>query len=327
MINAAIVGLGGWGQNLVTSVQGKSDRIRFTTGVTRTPAKAEEFCREHAIALGDDYAAMLADLAIDAVVLATPHTRHAAEIVAAAEAGKHVFAEKPFTMTVAEAETALDALASRGLKAGVGHNRRFAPNTTELKRMLDVGELGERVHIEGQFSANMARHDGTWRSSRTESPAGGMTSLGIHLVDMFIHLFGRVTEVQTWSRRVAMPYDVDDATSVLIGFEDGRVGTLSTVANSASIWRVRVLASSGWVELKEQNRLERLMTDGTHEEKEWPGLAYPSFETIGAGLDAFADDVEGKAAFPITPDEIRHCIAMFEAIVRSAETGEKVRLS
>jgi len=327
MINAAIVGLGGWGQNLVTSVQGKSDRIRFTTGVTRTPAKAKEFCREHDIALGDDYTAMLADPAIDAVVLATPHTRHAAEIVAAAEAGKHVFAEKPFTMTVAEVETALAALASRGLKAGVGHNRRFAPNTIELKRMLDAGELGERVHIEGQFSSNMARHDGTWRSNRTESPAGGMTSLGIHLVDMFIHLFGRVTEVQTWSRRVAMPYDVDDATSVLVGFEDGRVGTLSTVANSASMWRVRVLASSGWVELKEQNRLERLMIDGTHEENEWPGLAYPSFETIGAGLEAFADDVEDRAPFPITPDEIRHGIAMFEAIVRSAETGDKVRLS
>ena len=326
MINAAIVGLGGWGQNLVTSVQGKSDRIRFTTGVTRTPSRAEDFCREHDIALGGDYAAMLADPSIDAVVLATPHTRHATEIVAAAEAGKHVFAEKPFTLTVADAETALDALASRGLKVGIGHNRRFAPNTIELKRMLDAGELGALVHIEGQFSANLARHDGTWRSSRTESPAGGMTSLGIHLVDMFIHLFGRVTEVQTWSRRIAMPYDIDDSTSVLIGFEDGRVGTLGTVANSASIWRVRVFGSSGWAELKEQNRIERLMVDGTHDEREWPGLGYPSFETIGAGLDAFADDVEGKAAFPITPDQIRHGVAMFEAIVKSAETGEKVRL-
>ncbi len=326
MINAAIVGLGGWGQTLVRSVQGKSDHVRFTTGVTRTPARAEEFCREHAIALGDDYAAMLADPAIDAVVLATPHTRHGAEIVAAAQAGKHVFCEKPFALTATQAETALEALASRGLKVGIGHNRRFAPNTIELKRLLDAGELGRPVHIEGQFAANLARHGGTWRTSRSESPAGGMTSLGVHLVDMFIHLFGRIAEVETWSRRIAMPYDVDDSTAVLVDFEDGRIGCLGTVATGASMWRVRVFATLGWVELSEQNRLERLMLDGSHDDKVWPGLAYPSFETVGAGLDAFADDVEGRAPFPITPDEIRHGVAVFEAIVRSAETGEKVRV-
>ncbi len=116
MINAASVGLGGWGRTMVKSVQGKSDRIRFTTGVTRTPARAEEFCREHAIALGDDYARMLADPAIDAVVLATPHTRHGAEIVAAAEAGKHVFCEKPFTLTAAEAETHAWCVAERAVR-------------------------------------------------------------------------------------------------------------------------------------------------------------------------------------------------------------------
>ena len=92
------------------------------------------------------------------------------------------------------------------------------------------------------------------------------------------------------------------------------------------MWRVRVFGTSGWAELKEQNHIERLMTDGTHHEQEWPGLEYPSYETVGAGLDAFADDVEGRAPFPITPDEIRHGTAVFEAIAKSAETGEKVRV-
>ena len=92
------------------------------------------------------------------------------------------------------------------------------------------------------------------------------------------------------------------------------------------MWRVRVFAEKGWVELHEQNRLERLMIDGSHDDKTWPGLAYPSYETVAAGLEAFADDVAGKAAFLITPDDIRHGIAVFEAIVRSAETGEKVRV-
>src|SRR5688500_20264468 len=95
MIRAAIVGLGRWGQNLVNSVQGKSDAIRFVAGATRTVAKAEAYAREKGFPLHDTYKKVLADPKIDAVVLATPHTQHAAQVVAAAKAGKHVFTEKP----------------------------------------------------------------------------------------------------------------------------------------------------------------------------------------------------------------------------------------
>src|SRR5690606_6355042 len=109
MINSAIVGLGRWGQGLVESVQGRSERIRFTRGVTRTPSKAEAFCAKNGIALGDDLAAALRDRKLDAVVLATPHTQHAEQIVAAARRRKHVFCEKPFTLTRKSAERALAA--------------------------------------------------------------------------------------------------------------------------------------------------------------------------------------------------------------------------
>ena len=192
MINAAIVGLGRWGRLLAESVQGTSKRIRFTAGVTRSPAKAQDFCSRHGIVLHGDYGAVLDDPGIDAVVLATPHSQHFEQVIAAAHAGKHVFCEKPFTLTRRDAETALGALDAAALKVAVGHNRRFAPNTIELKRMIDAGELGELLHIEGNFSADLAPQAGAWRSDRAESPAGGMTSLGIHVVDAYIHLFGPV---------------------------------------------------------------------------------------------------------------------------------------
>src|SRR5687767_14025424 len=99
MINAAIVGLGRWGQNLVNSVQGKSEKIRFTTGVLRHPENAREYAKQQGLKLQSDFAKVLADPAIDAIVLATPHTIHADQVVAAAKAGKPVFSEKPFTLT------------------------------------------------------------------------------------------------------------------------------------------------------------------------------------------------------------------------------------
>ena len=136
MLNAAIVGIGRWGQLLVESVQGKSDQIQFVAGVTRTRAKAEDFCSTHKIDLRDDYAEIIGDSAIDAVVLATPHTQHEEQIIAAAKAGKHVFTEKPFTLSRASAERALAACKEAGVTVAIGHNRRFMKNTEALKAMV-----------------------------------------------------------------------------------------------------------------------------------------------------------------------------------------------
>ena len=141
MLNAAIVGVGRWGRLLVDSVQGKSDLIRFGAGVTRTRAKAEDYCAKSGIELRDTYDQILSDPEIDAVVLATPHTEHESQIIAAAIAGKHVFTEKPFTLDRASAVAALAACRKAGVTVALGHNRRFMANVRELKRMIEAGEL------------------------------------------------------------------------------------------------------------------------------------------------------------------------------------------
>ena len=82
MIRAAIIGLGSWGQHLVRSVQGRSSAIQFTAYATRTPARAADFAAANGLRMLESYAAALADPAIDAVVLATPHRQHTDQIVA-----------------------------------------------------------------------------------------------------------------------------------------------------------------------------------------------------------------------------------------------------
>jgi len=86
MIKAAIVGLGWWGKVLVNAVRGKSDRIAFTHAHTRTRASGEAFCTEQGLSLVDSYDDLLAHDAVDAVVLATPHSRHRGQIEAATAA-------------------------------------------------------------------------------------------------------------------------------------------------------------------------------------------------------------------------------------------------
>ena len=104
MINAGIVGLGWWGQNLVNSVQDKSESIKFSAGAVRHPDKVVEFSQKNHLEMYSSYDQMLSEADIDSVVLATPHSIHAEQMMNAVSAGKHIYCEKPFTMNKSDAE-------------------------------------------------------------------------------------------------------------------------------------------------------------------------------------------------------------------------------
>src|SRR5690242_17603458 len=257
MIRAAIVGIGTWGRNLVTSVQGKSDAIRFVAGATRTPAKAAEFCGQHGIRLLDSYETVLKDPEIDAVVLATPHSQHCAQIVAAARAGKHVFTEKPLGVDAKESVEAVAACARHGVTLAVGYNWRFQPALGEAKRMLEDGRLGRLLHLEGNFCGPSAYRFALehWRHDREEVPAGGMTGRGVHVVDAMLYLAGPIASVFAQSERLVQPSGADDTTSMLFRFASGATGYLGTVIATAETWRLQVFGSKGWLEVGDVEHL------------------------------------------------------------------------
>src|SRR3954468_20376247 len=242
MIRAAIVGIGTWGQNLVKSVQGKSERIRFVAGATGTPSKVLDFSKQFGFRLERNYEDLLKSQDVEAIVLATPHSLHCEQIVAAAKAGKHVFVEKPLGLDRQEAERAVAACAERGVVLAVGYNWRFQPALREIKAMLQDGRLGKLVHIEGNFcgpSAYRFKRE-HWRQDRDEVPAGGMTGRGVHVVDAMLYLAGRVETVVAQSRRLVQDFGVDDTTSMLFGFKGGPTGYLGTFIATAETWRLQV---------------------------------------------------------------------------------------
>src|SRR6266566_3130472 len=136
MINAAIVGLGWWGRTLVESAQG-SDRIRFVAGATRTVSpEVKAFADTHKLWLAESFEGLLTDSNVQAVVLCTPHSMHSRQVIAAAQAGKHVFCEKPFALTKSDAEAAVDATRRAGVTLGLGYNRRFHPEMNKLRERI-----------------------------------------------------------------------------------------------------------------------------------------------------------------------------------------------
>lgn len=316
---AAIVGLGRWGQNLVKSVSGQPDAgLEFTLGVTRTPNKAAEFCLSKGFPVSDDYDAALADAGIDAVVLATPHSQHCDQICAAARAGKHVFVEKPVTLTLEEARMAVAACDKHSVVLCAGFNRRFLPGYKALKAQTRAGNIGTPLHVDANFSGPFG-YDYTadmWRGTVSENPAGGMAAMGIHMLDAMIGVLGPVHAVTCLSRRRVLSAPIDDTTTVQLEFESGATGTLTTLMATAANWRFQLFGSSGWLAMPDQASLT-VQKIGHDPEMHH----FEPADTLREELVHFAHCIQDGAK-PIVPiEDILWGVAAMEAIAISAAMG------
>jgi len=321
MITAAIVGLGRWVQTLVTAVQGESDKLRFTHAVSRDPAHVRDFTVQHGLNAVHALDAVLGDPSIDAIVLATPHSLHLEQIVAAARARKAVFCEKPLTLTKADALYAVEACREAGIVLGVGTDKRFFPAMDALARLVAAGELGRVLHLEGNFSNEVAaRMFSPWRDSPDESPAGGLTGTGIHVLDSFVRIAGpaRRVQAQLLSHRTAP--DPLDTLSVVLEFERGISGMLGAVRSTPAFWRVHVFGRDGSAEVLGRTELI-LRKSGKDPER----CTLEPLDSVRINLEAFADAAAGRAPYPISPREIVDVVAAFEAIVRSAGSNGRVQ--
>jgi predicted dehydrogenase len=329
MIRAAIVGLGGWGRTIVDAVQGKSERITFVAGTTRTRAKAEDFCKERKIALRDDLEGILQDRGIDAVVFTTPHSQHAEHVERAARAGKHVYVEKPFALTVASARSALDAVRKAGIALGIDYQRRFHPSIGEIRARVRDGRLGTICFAMAESTApsGLFLPKESWRTNPNETPVGAMTGIGVHLVDGFIDLFGDIAQVYCVNARRGAPL-VDDTTTVTLVHKNGVLASFSCSIASAPNYRVAVYGTRGLAET--DRNLEVFRFSPAPDKPGHPPPVQPELidhkgvNPVKAGLEAFAAAVRGDAPFPIPADQIIHGVAVFEAIVKSFETGNPV---
>jgi predicted dehydrogenase len=336
MIRAAIVGLGWWGKTLVEAAD-DSGAIRFVAGATRTVTpEIEAFARKHGFALAPNYEAVLADPGVDAVVLATPHSMHGAQVVAAAAAKKHIYCEKPFTLTKRDAEDAVAAVRKAGVTLALGYNRRLHPEMIKLRDMIRAGELGTVLHVESTMtfpnalSINLAH----WRADKTETPLGGLMPMGVHAVDGMIDLCGPVDHVFAQSFRRAAPIDADDTTSILFRMKEGMSGYLGTMTTTGPGFSFQVFGSKGWLRLEgvthvagasSEERRTRLFGACKFqpikgEAKTWQA---ETMDISRVALEAFAKAAEGGPAYPIPYDQMIHGVAVTEAIVRAAGS-EKV---
>lgn len=329
MIDVAVVGLGWWGRNIVGLLAG-SERLRPVLGVDPLP-EGRAWAQAHGLAATGDLADALADPRIDAVLVCSPHRFHAEQIVAIAQAGKHVFCEKPFTTTTGDADVALAAVAAAGVRLGIGHERRFEPPVMELQERCRSGDLGVPLVFEGNFSQDkfLALPPDNWRLSKTEAPVGPLSATGIHLVDLAVSILGEPREVWARLSTRATTFGNGDTLSVMLGFDSGATASITAILTTPFIGRICVLGSEGWMEIRDRTHPEdptgwdvTTVRRGVDREERFVA---PNPAVLD-NLECFAAAVEGDGTYPVPLAQIRSTVRAFEAITRSALSGTVERL-
>jgi predicted dehydrogenase len=352
LINLAVVGLGKFGRRHVDTAIA-SGRFRVVRAVVRNPGPAQEYASARDIQLSTDLAEALEDPLVDAVSLVTPHRLHVPQIIQAAAAGKHVLAEKPFALTAADAEKAVSACARAGVVVAVGHDNRFYPAIREVKRLVDGGTLGTIIHAEAHLSHDLMRKasvaaravlpgaertnarpsTGAWRLDCSEAPVGSMAHLGVHRIDTFVQLFGRVTQVFALPGPKILNVGWDDTLSVLLKFAAGLSAYVSSSLATPLSSRMQIFGSGGGVEVTGPRDFKEYLraslrtvsvqgADGSFQTRE-----FEAGDSVMSNFRAFADAIEEKAPYPVPPEEIIHVPAVLEAITRSLASGCAVSIA
>ncbi len=323
-LRVAVVGLGWWGRIIVPLLKA-SDKLEVVAAVDPDPA-ALDFSKKQELKLLKSLDDALNDPEVQGVVLCTPHTLHTGQIVKAANAKKHVFCEKPLSLSRSDVLKAVESCNQNHVVLAVGHEKRFEPPIQELVRLAGSGGLGTLLQIEANFSQDkfLSLPQDNWRLSGKEAPAGPMTATGIHLLDLSVGLMGPAARVFASVRKLGSQLSNGDTLGILVNFESGANALLSAVLATPFDGRFAVYGNKGWAEVRDKAHPESpkgwsftLCLRG--EEK--VTREFPPAKAVLANLEAFADAAKGRAPYPVPQEQMIANVSALEAIFRSAASG------
>ncbi len=331
-VRIALVGMGWWGRKMLDVLAAVPAEIRVVRAVEPNLLPVRELCERRGIALSAEYADALDDAAVEAVVLATPHALHEAQIARAVAAGKHVFCEKPLALTRAGAERAVALCRDAGLVLGMGHERRWEPPVADLLAKADAGALGRIHQIEANFSHDkfLTLDRDNWRLKPDQAPAGGMTATGIHLLDLSVRLLGPAESVLCICEQLSSDLPQGDTVAAFAKFRGGGTSYVSASLANPFMSRLTVYGARGWIDIRDKAHVEApagwVVTSGMAGQP-ITTAELPPAEPVKDNLVAFAHAIRGGDKYPITAEHLVNSIALLEAVFASARSGGIARVA
>jgi len=234
-LRVASLGIGWWSDVLADAAK-RSGLIEIVSCYTRGEEKRRAFAAKYGCRAAASYEEILKDDAVEAIINTTPNNIHLETTQMAAEAGKHVFLDKPIANSVADGNAIARVCEKHGVVLALGYQRRRESHFRWIRSEILAGRFGKLVQGEANISRDrLGQFDMTsWRYTAAGMPGGVMLQIGIHYVDVLEMLLGPVRRVSGALSHLVLPGDNPDVAGLILEHENGAISTLSASYASAS---------------------------------------------------------------------------------------------
>ncbi len=329
MVGVGFVGAGRWAPVLAEAA-GRARNIRIQGCCDTSLDAAQGFVAQYGGRAFESLDALLEDDSVEAVIVVTPNDQHAVAVEAAVARRKPVFVEKPVASTLKDAQRVRKLAAASGIPVSVGQCARRLKGIRRVRAMLESGELGDLVLVEGNYSTDRAwslplTH---WRMDRNRNRGGPLVQLGVHHIDTFHYLSGPIVRVLACSKHLHAPAQIEDVVTVLGEFASGASSYLGSAWVTPEIFWVRVsgtkAAAAFTVDLRTWSRSEETDANSvlTVQRRGEDVRAVPleRGDMLAEELEEFAKVVQTGERPEVGIEEGMAVVAVIEAALRSAST-------
>jgi len=323
-VGYAVIGCGRISTSHLKAINQLPEYIDLIATVDMEGYRAERYCEEFgAKKYYTSVADVLNDKAVEAVDLCLPPSAHCPIAVQSMNAGRHVLVEKPMCLTVAEADEMIETADKNGVILMCGQSRRFNDPLMSARKMIREGKIGKLIHISvaaGGKSEQAAVW--WWKDANVTGPSNLVANWSSHYIDQILWLANK-RPVRVYAEGASHNYEFagNDEFAVVIGFENGLMCSYqhSYNASFADIGGVAYMGEKGTITLiGSEVRLNGEKIEGV-------GANVNNFT---AEIKEFVTAIRENNRQPMASGrEIRPVIAVMEAIMKSAETHEVIRLS
>ena len=324
-LKVGCLGMGWWSDVLADAMQ-RSGKFEIVSCYTRSADKRRAFAAKYGCAEAPSYEAMLADPSIAAIINTTPNNVHLETTRAAAQAGKHVFLDKPIANTVSDAQALTAACRAANVVLALGYQRRRESHFRWVRKQIDDGVFGKLINAEANISRDrLGKIDlSSWRYTAVGMPGGVMLQIGIHYADVLTYLMGPIRSVSGNLAQLVLPGDNPDVASLLFEHDNGALSTLNaSYASASEYYQMNIYGkeASAYYDLHQGLRF---LKRGSTRSEPAPCTAN---DTIVDELDEFAAAVRGECAPEMDGEKSTHSLAVLLAGIKSAREGRRVMVA
>lgn len=283
----------------------------------------------------DNEAELLKQADIDAVYIATPVFCHKEQVFAVADAGKHILLEKPMGITSDEAREMADYCAKKGVLLGVGFMMRFHAAHCKIKEELAKGTIGDIITAYAKFNCWSPVSPVKWRQTKKFSGGGTMMDMGIHCIDLLLHITGlQVKEVVGMCGNQVFEYpDTEDMATAIMRMNNGALFTVEAnfnIPDTIGGCRFEIYGTKGRIVAERTIGQTETGTVTMTEEQEGNMVSnvldYVEGNMYTKEIEAFSKAVLEDLSAPVTPEQAITNQRIVEAVYESYEKEKFIRI-